>query len=126
MVYGKACYVISSELDCGFLNFSLTIPIVMERGGKFFGYSPGQMTLLQGSLCNSLCSLCLSSSMAHPEESKKVWFSGKKVWFSFDIDHTFLQFLPISKLVFFFVYSVFIVIVLFSFIQFISFKWPSL
>ncbi len=65
----------------------------MERGGKVFGYSPGQTTLLQGSLCDSLCSLGLSSSMAHPEESKKVWFSGKKVWFSFDIDHTFLQFL---------------------------------
>lgn len=65
----------------------------MERGGKVFGYSPGQTTLLQGSLCDSLCSLCLSSSMAHPEESKKVWLSDKKVWFSFDIDHTFLQFL---------------------------------
>lgn len=42
----------------------LTISIMMEGRGEFFGNNPGQTTLLQGPLCNSLSCLSFSSCMA--------------------------------------------------------------
>lgn len=46
------------------LFYLLTISIMMERRGEFFGNNPGQTTLLLGPLCNSLSCLSFSVGMA--------------------------------------------------------------